>query len=46
MDEKRTDTASEPVEPQDNEEFTDTGVLHERPKKLSEADEADEKEKT
>ena len=28
MDQKRIDTANEPVEPQDDE-FMDTGVLHE-----------------
>jgi hypothetical protein len=32
MDEKRIDTAAEPVDHQDDE-FMDTGVLHERPKK-------------
>lgn len=32
MDEKRTDTAAEPVD-DTQDELTDTGVLHERPKK-------------
>jgi hypothetical protein len=43
MDEKRIDTASEPVDHQDDEEFMDTGVLHERKKKDDEEGEkADE----
>ena len=33
MDEKRIDTAAEPVDSQDDDEFMDTGVLHEKPKK-------------
>lgn len=41
MDEKRTDAASEPVDTQD-EEFTDTGVLHERPKKAVDPDDKEE----
>lgn len=41
MDEKRVDTAAEPVETQEDE-FMDTGVLHERPKKKS--DDEDEGE--
>jgi hypothetical protein len=40
MDEKRIDTAAEPVEIQDDDEFTDTGVLHERPEK--DEDESDD----
>ena len=39
MDEKRIDTAAEPVDPQDDE-FTDTGVLYERPEK--DEDESDD----
>lgn len=33
MDTKKQDTASEPVQPQGDDEFMDTGILHEPKKK-------------
>lgn len=41
MDTNKQDTASEPVETQDDE-FMDTGVLHEKPKKVKESDASDD----